>query len=273
MYRGRYVGPPLVWAWECLSTDIGTSGAESVAVVEGRHYFVGPNDFYVYDGTVPRQLDAPCREWFFRDLHQSYRANIVAAVDVPRSLIYWYYPNTTSAAGELNAVLIYNFRTDAWGKQAIATTVPVLYTSGAITYDSLGTLFATYDDLPAIGYNSPFWTVDQTVPGVFVGTALFSLTGEPRQAWTQTGDFGDMTQYSFLSRVTPRWRTTPPTGTGFNLYRNTLGEDLVADASQVMSRNRFDFRRSARWHSVKIYHTGVAALDGLDVDLKASSAE
>jgi hypothetical protein len=274
LYRGRYMGPPLVWGWECVSTDVGTSGNESVVTVDGRQYFVGPNDFYVLDGqSGPQPLNAPCREWFFLNLHQTYRSNIVAAVDIPRSLIYWYYPSTASTTGALDSVLIYNFRTNQFGKQALATTMPVLYTSGAITYDSVGTLFATYDDLPAIGYDSPFWTVDQTVPGVFVGTALYSVTGIPGTSWTQTGDFGDMTQYTFMSRATPRYRTTPATGTATNYYRATLGETLTADATATMSRSRFDFRRAARWHSVRINHTGSAVMDGLDVDLKASSAE
>lgn len=33
MYLGRYVGPPLIWAWQRIPGDIGCSGAESVVVV------------------------------------------------------------------------------------------------------------------------------------------------------------------------------------------------------------------------------------------------
>jgi hypothetical protein len=273
MYLGRYVGPPLIWAWQRVPGDIGCSGAESVVSVDTRHYFVGPNDFFVFDGTVPQPLNAPIREWFFNDLNQTYRANIIGAVDLPRSLIYWYYPSVDSTSGALDSVLIYNFRTDAWGKQALSIAVPVQYTSGAVTYDSLGTSYATYSALPAIAYDSPFWSADQTVPAVFVGTALYSLTGAPGASWLKTGDFGDLTDYTFLRRVTPRYRTTPSAGTATNYHRDTLGETATTDATATMSRNRFDFRRSAHWHSLRLDHTGPVVLDGLDVDLVTASRE
>jgi hypothetical protein len=273
MYLGTYVGPPLIWAWQRVPGEVGCSGAESVVAVDSRHYFVGPNDFYVFDGNVPQPLNAPLREWFFNDLNQSYRANIVGAVDLPRSLIYWYYPSTASTSGALDSVLIYNFRTDQWGKQARSISVPVQYTSGAVTYDGLGTSYATYDALPAISYDSPFWAADQTVPAVFVGTALYSLTGAPGASWLQTGDFGDMTAYTFLKRVTPRYRMTPAAGSATNFYRDTLGEEATQDNTVPMSRKRYDFRRSAHWHSIRLDHTGAASLDGLDVDLGGASKE
>lgn len=65
MYVGRYVGPPIIWAWQRVPGDIGCSGAESVVVVGTQHFFIGPSDFYVFDGTVPRPIGAPVREWFF----------------------------------------------------------------------------------------------------------------------------------------------------------------------------------------------------------------
>jgi hypothetical protein len=273
MYLGRYAGPPLIWSWQRIPGEIGCSGAESVVAVDSRHYFVGPNDFYVFDGTVPQPLNAPLREWFFGRLNQTYRANIVGAVDVPRALIYWHYPSVDSPSGALDSVLIYNYRTGQWGKEAMSASVPVLYTSGAITYDSLGTSYATYDALPTMSYDSPFWAADQTVPAVFQGATLYSLTGAPGASWLQTGDFGDPTGYTFLKRVTPRYRITPAAGSATNFYRGTLGEDATTDATVALARSRFDFRRSAHWHSVRMDHTGAVALDGLDVDIGGVSRE
>src|SRR3546814_8413616 len=71
MYLGRYVGPPLVWAWQRVPGDIGCSGPESVAMVDTQHFFVGPSDFYTFDGTVPRPIGGPVREWFRSEEHTS----------------------------------------------------------------------------------------------------------------------------------------------------------------------------------------------------------
>jgi hypothetical protein len=130
MYLGRYVGNPLIWIWQRIPGDVGCAGAESVVTVESRHFFIGPNDLYLFDGTVPQSLNAPIREWFFANLNLPYRSNIVGAVDLPRSLVYWYYPSTASANGALDSILVYNFRTNSWGKRSLAVSIPVQYTSG-----------------------------------------------------------------------------------------------------------------------------------------------
>lgn len=273
MYLGRYVGPPVIWAWQRVPGDIGCGGAESVVVIDSRHYFVGPNDFFVYDGTVPRPLEAPCREFFFLDLNQQYRDRVYAVADVPRGLIYWHYPSVTSATGTLDKVLIYNYRTNQWGKQALAVDVPLIYATPQVTYDGLGALYSTYDDLPTIAYDSPFWLSSQTLPAVFISSVLYTLTGTPGTSSLTTGDFGDLTAWTFLSRVSPRYRTTPSSGTGTNRYRESLGDAVTTDSTIALTRKRFDFRRMARWHSVTMTHSGRMTVDGLDVAFAGSVPE
>lgn len=213
MYLGRYVGPSLIWQWTRVPGDIGTSGNESVVTVGTQHFFIGPSDLYVFDGTVPRSLNAPVREWFFANLNQTHRDKVYGVADLPRDLVYWYYPSTASTTGALDSVLIYNFRTNQWGKQLIGTQAALLYASGQITYDGLGALYSTYDTLPDIAYDAPFWLADSQVPAI-VGAdgILYSLNGEPGASYLVTGDFGDMTDYAFVKRVTPRYRQDPASG-------------------------------------------------------------
>lgn len=273
LYLGRYVGPPVIWSWQRIPGDIGCSGAESLVVVDSRHYFVGPNDFFVFDGTVPTPLEAPLREWFFGDLNLPFRDKIYGAVDVPRGLIYWHYPSIRSSTGALDSLVVYNYRTNQWGKQALAIDVPLTYFSAQITYDSLGTLYATYDSLPAVSYDSTFWLTSQTLPAVFQSSVLFSLTGTPGTWSLTTGDYGDMVLWTYADRISPRWRRTPTTATLTNFYRETLGDSRTTDATATMSRKRFDLRRSARWHSAKMDGSGSMTLDGLDVNIKRSTKE
>lgn len=273
MYVGRYVGPPLIWQWIRVPGDIGCASKRGVVVVDTSHYFVGSNDFYVFDGTFPRPLDAPVREWFFDDMNAQYAQNIIGAVDLPRSHIYWYYPSVNSTAGALDSVLIYNFRTNTWGKRALSVATPVLYLSGATTYDNISSKYATYDDMPDISYDSPFWLNDQTLPAVFQNAVLFSLTGLPGESWIQTGSFGDITGWSYLSRVSPRFLAVPAKSGAINFYRRTLGDTETQDSITILSRDRYDFRRSARWHSVKMTFVGQMGMNGLDVDIKRTTPE
>ena len=273
MYLGQYEGPPLIWRWTRVPGEIGTSSPESVVVVGTKHYFIGPSDIYEFDGTVPNSIGVDLREWFFKDLNLPYRGNIVGVADIPRELVYWYYPSTASATGSLDSQIVYSTRTGKWGRRKLVVQVPVTYVSGAITYDALGSYYTTYDALPTTSYDSPFWLTDQTVPGIFQGNSLYSLTGEPGASWLRSGDFGDMTQYNFLSRVTPRYRKLPTTATATNYYRATLGETATTDTTIAINRSRFDFRRSARFHQVRLDHTGQMTVDGLDVNMHVASPE
>jgi hypothetical protein len=280
MYLGRYVGPPLVWQWDRVPGDIGCSGNESVVVVGTQQFFIGPSDFYVYDGTVPRPIGGatfnstatPVREWFFANLNQQYRERIFGVADIPRDLVYWYYPSTASS-GELDSCLIYNFRTNQWGRQAVGVQAALLYSSGQITYDGLGGLYATYDDLPDIAYDSSFWLADSQAPAVIQDGVLKTITGEPGPSWLVTGDFGDMTNYSMLKRVVPRYIVSPASATGTNFYRASLGESRVQDFTVNMARGRFDFRRSARWHSYRLDFPGRMSINGLDMELTGATPE
>lgn len=280
MYLGRYVGPSLVWQWDRVPGDIGCSGNESVVVVGTQHFFVGPSDFYVYDGTVPRPLGGatfnasatPVREWFFANLNQQYRERIVGVADIPRDLIYWYYPSTASS-GELDSCLVYNFRTNQYGKHAIGIETALLYSSGQITYDGLGALYATYDDLPNIAYDSTFWLSDTVAPAVIQDGVLKTITGEPGPSWLVTGDIGDMDSYVFANRLKPRFRVTPASAQMTNFYRDDLGLAKTQDATVPMQRVRFDFRRAARWHSFRMDFPGRMAINGFSLAINGETAE
>jgi len=129
-------------------------------VVGSSHFFIGPADIYVYDGTVPRSIGAPIRQWFFQSLNGSQRANIIGAADLARDLVYWYYPSVASATGTCDSCIVYNIRTNQWGRASQSIESAVEYASGAVTYDGLGMLYSTYDNLPNIAYDSPFWISD-----------------------------------------------------------------------------------------------------------------
>lgn len=275
MYIGTYVGGSLIWNWQRVPGDVGTPCNEAVVVIQTRHYFIGDSDIYVFDGTVPRSIGAPLREWFFRNINSTYKDKIVGVADATRDLIYWYYPSSSSTSGALDSYIVYNYRKDTWGKGLSNIEMAVNYASGQITYDGLGTLYSTYDSLPtAISYDSSFWLADSTVPAVFdTSHVLYSLTGTPGASYMITGDFGDETNYLYLDRVTPRYRTTAAVASATNYYKSSLGDSLTQDATIAQSRNRFDFRRDAHWHRLRFDFNGVAVLNGLDVNVLGTTRE
>lgn len=193
--------------------------------------------------------------------------------DTARDLVYWYYPSVASAEGAIDSVLIYNYRTDRWGKQAMSVQTAVQYSSGQVTYDGLGSLYATYEDLPEIAYDSPFWLADSTIPAVLVDSGLYSLTGTPGASWLLTGDYGDLTQYTMLKRIFPRYRVDPTQASATNFYHKTLGAMAVQDSTIGLASSRFDFRRASRWHRLRIDQVGASTLNGMEVELTPAGGE
>jgi hypothetical protein len=188
--------------------------------------------------------------------------------DTARDLVYWYFPSNASATGAIDTQLVYNYRLDRWGKRTISIQTALQYSSGQITYDGLGSLYSTYDDLPEIPYDSPFWLVDSAIPGVFQGNTLYSLTGTPGASYLQTGDFGDLITYNMLKRCSPRYRVLPTAASATNFYRESFGSSPTQDQTIPYMRNGFDFRREALWHRLRLDFTGSMTINGLDIALE-----
>lgn len=272
MYLGRYVGPPLVWAWVRVPGDVGCAAHDSIVTVDTRHYFVGPDDFYVFDGTVPRPIENPVRDFFFSDLDRLNQHKIIGTTDTARDLIYWFYPSKSSG-GVLDRVLAYNHKTNRWGFQNITIQAVLRYPETQLTYDTFyGT--STYDDLPQVAYDSPFWQRDDTIPGVFQNDSLMSLQGDPGATWFKTGLVGDLVSYSRVQRMTPSYRRLPSeTVSATNFYRTSFHGDEVQESTAQMFKERFDFRREARWHAFRLDQTGQAVIVGMDVDIQPTTTQ
>jgi hypothetical protein len=155
IYVGQYVGPPVVWQWQCVSTDVGCPSGDAVVAAQSAHYFIGSDDIYAFDGTRPTPIGAGVREWFFARLNRLYASNIQAIHDRATQTIYWFYPSGSD--GTLNSCLVYHYGTQRWGAFDLTILDVLEAVTSTITYDSIGSLYSTYDDLPAISYDSPFW--------------------------------------------------------------------------------------------------------------------
>ena len=277
IFVGSYVGAQGgVWAWSLIPGDIGCSSQESVVNIGTAHLFIGETDIYQFDGSRPEPIGAPLRQWFFARLNRSYQFKIAAMHDRVNGLVWWFYPSTSSASGALDEAIVYNYRTGRWGFVSRSIELPIELVQGGITYDNLGSLFATYDDLPAISYDSPFWVANSPVPAL-VGTdhRPYTVGGAPG-AWSfATHLYGDEQATTLISRVNARWLTKPASASLISRYGMDESASLASVSPVPMSAatGRFDFLRSARWHQLAISGSGDAELVGLDVQIELDGAE
>jgi hypothetical protein len=271
MYIARYQGPPIIWAFERIPGEIGAVSNESIVLVGTVHYFVSKEGFYMFDGSFPRQVGAQLNNWFLARVNPSYLDGIKSLHDQARKIIYWLYASNASSTGVIDECVVYNYRTNKWGRANQAVTAAAVALTSTITYDGLGSLYSTYDSIPAIPYDSSFWTSSTGGPGVFgTDNKLYLLSGTPGAAQIITGDLGNDSTLANCSEVVPRYTTQPTTATCDHQGRNRIGDSTLQSSKSgtTLSNGKFDILREARWHRLTLNSTGPMRVRALDLDFK-----
>lgn len=251
MLRGTYVGAPVVWRWDVINTSIGLTGHEAVCEAEGALYWLGYDGFYRFAGGAVERIQSAPMDWFRRSgttLFNSYQ--VQAQWDSVRRCVRWYY----ALAGEtaLTRCIAYHVDTDRWGKSEVEIEW-VCYGYAESVIDATGSVQAVVD-----------------APTVVRGTthAIETFAGDMLDSSITTGDIGDDQQVFTLTQVRTRYYTQPTTVSATNYYRQTLDASLTTDEQTTRSDGKFDFSRSARWHRIKLEHTGAVEMGGFGVQMQ-----
>lgn len=276
MYLGSYVGQS-GWSFDLIPGEAGAVSQEVVVDVgtpeSPMHIFMGFDNFYRYDGSRPVTIGSPLKETVFGELNKGYSYACQALHDRVNSLIYFFYPVGSSIVTDKGVV--YNYRTDKWGRHDLSVQATVEYINAGITYDDLGTYYATYNDMPNASYDAAFWSAGYPSPAIFNTLhRVQTLDGVTQASTMITGDYGSDEFLSLLSRVQPLFTTKPTTGEMTNYYRENLGDDLTQDQTVEMdSLGRFDVLRSSRWHRASFSFTGNVEMPGIRAEMQEDGSE
>jgi hypothetical protein len=277
MYLGVNVGPPNVWEFSLIPGDAGALSQEVVVNIgtpeHPKHIVMGEDDFYVYDGSKPIRVGTNrVKQEVFGSLTQSRYYACTSLHDRENSRVYFYYPTVDSAIP--NKCVVYNYRTDRWGRDDLPVEATVDFIQAAVSYDGLGSLYATYDDFPLIGYDSAFVGATKIQPAVFTTShTVKTLTGAAGSTSLTTGDYGDDHRFNTITRVRPRFLTAPNTAVLTNYYRNNTGDSLTTDTSTEISSGKWDVIRDARWHRLQMSFSGDWEMAGFAPEWERSGLE
>jgi hypothetical protein len=270
MFLGRPVGPPLIFAATEISGEIGAPSQDAVAYIgtesEPRHIFMGYDDFYLFDGARPIKIGAPVRKTVFSDINRAFSYKCSTLHDRFNSLVYFYYPSVQ--AGALDRCVVYDYKSDRWGRDDRTVEAVMQYGAVAFTYDDLGSLLATYDTSAAYTYDSQFFVSNNKIPAIFNSSHVLQLlVGVGSNGSLTPADIGDEALMHTVSRATPRWQKKPTEATLTNFYRSQIDEPWEQDYTVSMSEGRFDFMREARWHKVQINTVGESEISDLRLNI------
>lgn len=119
VYSMQYVGAPVVWGAQLLSSNISIAGQNAVAYASGKAYWMGLDKFYVYDGTV-KTLDCDLRRYVFNDLNHDQYPQFFAGTNEGFSEVWWFYCSQNSLY--IDRYVVYNYAENVWYYGTMART-------------------------------------------------------------------------------------------------------------------------------------------------------
>jgi hypothetical protein len=257
IYLGQYVGAPVVWDWtQVQGGNAGCVGKNALCDVDGIHFFVGEDNFWLFDGSRPVPIaDGILRDFFTADCDPVAKYKIVCSYDRPTNRVFVFYPSKGSSA--LNSCLVYHVKSKKWGRANRSIQCALEYVSGGATFDTLTDYSATMDGLPDVGWDSPFWLSGGRAFSIFnTSNQLQSLTGVSDASSFETGDVGDDDAMLLLQGIRLRYKLAPTSATVQTRHKKNSGETYVNGPSGVLADGKFDVLITDRWHRAQVLFDG-----------------
>lgn len=200
----QYLGPPLVFGFNKLSSGCGLIGQHAYGVQRGVIYWMSQGSFFSLSGSGVQEL--PCSVWdvVFQDLDTANLDKITCAVNSQFGEIAWYYPSLSGGTGEPDKYVKVN-------------------TSEGFAWD--------YGTLPRSAW------IDQSVLGQAIGASPQGLIfqhetspdadGQPMNAVFETGYFviAEGQQFAFVDWLFPDMK--------WGLYNGTQNATVLVTITAV----------------------------------------
>lgn len=283
IYRGDFVGVPLIWDWSLITPLPGAAGQGSVVDTGMMHALIGNDDFYLCDGTSVTTIQGigggpnPIKEWFFANLDGTKAANIEGVYDETNETVRWYFPSINAVpAGSLDMVIMWNLRTGKWTKDTVsieAVIRPFLIAYTSWTYNQFDTTYGTYNGIPNLSYDAQlFFGSNGQYAGYIDNThTAVSLSGTPQNSRIVTGDYGDDQHYWLIDGIRPIMATYPSLPTSpasvTEFWREALGTELNQADTEQLGKSKFPIRQSAAFHRWQFDFNGEYEIIGIEPHL------
>tara|TARA_A100001015_G_scaffold40506_1_gene44416 strand:+ start:1762 stop:3681 length:1920 start_codon:yes stop_codon:yes gene_type:complete len=119
LYTMKFVGAPFTFGFEQVGTNCGLIGKNAAVEVDGIAYWMSPNGFFAFDGTV-KTLPCTVEDHVFENINRNKGQQVAAGLNNLFTEVTWYYPSSNSDFN--NKYVVFNF-----GETAL-TKAPIWYT-------------------------------------------------------------------------------------------------------------------------------------------------
>ena len=269
VYIGQFVGAPAVWDWQQVPGTAGCVGQEAWADIGGAHFFVGQDNFWIFDGSRPTPIgQGQVRQWFYDNSDPASRFRTKVVFDRQQNRVFILYPSNGSSV--CNQALVYHLLTKQWGRVNVTVEALLNYVSPGATIDTMASGGATIDSLTSYSFDSQYWLSGGASLSYFdTSHQLMAFAGTAGVSGFTTGDAGDDDMYTLLTKI--RLRFAPgykPSSAVVTTYtKPEVGASLSVASTASMSDGKFDVIDSARWHRASFTFNGTCRVIGIDATL------
>ena len=109
----RPLNNTLVFGFDNIDNTTGLLAQHAVAAVDGKVYWWGRNNFYIYDGQV-QNIPSGVRDFVFNRLNQNQKEKTFAGVNKDNNEIMWLYQSNESTTGDIDSYVKYNYKEGMW---------------------------------------------------------------------------------------------------------------------------------------------------------------
>ena len=111
LHSMQFLGPPFTFGIDQVSDNTTIMGMNSAISIDDVVYWMGKNDFYVFDGRV-KKIPCSVKEFVFSDFNPDQADQVVSGANSSFNEVWWFYPSESAALND--KYVIYNYQQNIW---------------------------------------------------------------------------------------------------------------------------------------------------------------
>ena len=115
-----YQGAPYVYGFERVGTACGAVSKHCCVAVDQGAFWFGKESFYVFDGSIARQMECDVADYVFDDMNENQSSKIFGVHNSEYGEIWWFYPSQGSL--EIDRYVAYSYKYNHWHFGDLART-------------------------------------------------------------------------------------------------------------------------------------------------------
>lgn len=111
LWKATYIGEPFFYRFDQAGNNCGSVSAHAPVIVDTKAFWMGQDNFFVYDGFV-QTLPCEVHDYVFTNFNRTQREKVWSMSFAQFGEVWWFYPSGSSS--DVDRYVAYNWREGHW---------------------------------------------------------------------------------------------------------------------------------------------------------------